>query len=312
MLSLIRRSPPEQADPGALRAAREAFGWSQERLAEEMCVLPAEVAAWESGAIALDAYRAEVMRWRMEHAEYLARLPRSECYWTRANRDRLKRMEEVGPYSARRAQREVAAHVRECGECLRIKALLRDVAAPPEPPLRPGLRGWLQARRHRFGRWPAWLRVPAEIAAAVTAAGTAYTLLSGMIVLAGPEAGFRWWLVGAAAGAVGLGWLMYLSHRLEGLSLRWPYAGAAVTAAGLAVPVNLVLGLLGYVDVTSSGSWLFVLVIVLTFGWLWGNDTARDLAQEAAALEPSRDNRDTESDGERVVYIRQQDTSRRP
>jgi transcriptional regulator with XRE-family HTH domain len=305
MLSPIRRSPPKKAEPGAIRATREAFGWSQERLAEEMDVLPAEIAAWESGAIALDPHNAEVMRWRMEHAEYLARLPRSECYWTRANRDRLRRMEEVGPYSGRQAQREIAAHERECAECLRLRMQMMHVPPPPEPPVRPGPRGWFVGWRLRLSRLPAWLRPPARVAELLVETGALYLV-------------FRWaqrsleeFLL-VFAGIQGFSWIGRL---LRPLTDRRPYVGGLLHAGAFTVTGTCVMGVLGPTDLASGSTWIAVSAATLVGGTLLGRWHANAQHEERrvlhvrrlAAGEPSDEPPD--DDEERVVHIRPQDTS---
>jgi transcriptional regulator with XRE-family HTH domain len=301
MLSLIRRSTPEKAEPGAIRATREAFGWSQERLAEEMGVMPLEVAAWESGAIAVDAYQAEMMRWRMEHAEYLARLPRSECYWTRANADRLERMKETPWRSTQlRATREIDAHTRECTECMRVQAMLQEVPPPPAKPVPPGFNGWLEG----VSRGTPWLRPPLKLASYLlaTAVGAiALTLFFYAVDVA------DWLDLSVETFALiyaGVHWFVFLMRRLERLTLDHPYAAGMATALGVAIPANVVLGMLGHTELSSVAAWAQVLLMVLVIGWLLGAIGSKD--EEESDEPPATAELPPE---ERVVHIRQQDTS---
>ena len=163
--------------PDELRAMREGAGWTPERMADEMGVLPLEVTAWESGASAADLRRAALIRWHIDQAEYQARLPRSHCYWSRANEARLERMRAGGLVNAVRASDEVAAHARECAECMHVEMLRRDLPAAPEPPAEPGFRGWTGAVRNRIRQLPLWLRLPLQAADFALNLGAVYVAL---------------------------------------------------------------------------------------------------------------------------------------
>lgn len=306
MLSLIRRSHPEKAEPGAMRAAREAFGWSQERLAEEMGVLPAEITAWESGAIALDPHRAEVMRWRMEHAEYLARLPRSECYWTRANEDRLERMKQVGARSRLRAAVEIEAHARECTECMRVQALLTEVPPRPEEPVPPGFFGWREVARRRTAATPAWLRGPLRLAADLLSSALLYVGVMGVFFALDPDDGLDLSAETFALLFAGVRWLTFIMRRLERLALRHPYAAGLATAAALAIPANLALAVFGHTDLSSESTWTLFAIGAVVGGWLLGVAAEHADSEESKALDPPPAGPVPE---EREIVIPQQDTS---
>lgn len=310
MRGLIRRSrETEAASPEAIRAAREAFGWTQEQVADEMGVLPVEVAAWESGAITVAPYDAAMMRWRMELAVYEAALPRSECYWMRANGERLARMQGVGAHSARRAERERAAHVRECTECLRVQAALRDAAPPPERPLQPGLRGWLDACIRRVERLPAWLRFSLGAAAALLLGGVMYLFVKVLLLLNDPSDGFDGSLLGFMLVSAGFAWFVYLSDRLAPLSDRRPYLAWQLIAAGVVLPGNVVLGLLGHTNPGHAESWALPLIIGVAAGWVCGLGAVDAREKEAVMLDPARVAAAEEAETEREVYVPQRDMS---
>jgi transcriptional regulator with XRE-family HTH domain len=306
MAKLIRGAGeigPESAPPDAVREAREALGWTQERLAEEVGVLPAEVAAWESGAIALTPYRAAEVRWRMDRAAYEAALPRSGCYWTRANAERLERMKAAAPRLAVRADREREAHARECAECLRVKALLRDAPPPPEPPLRPGPAGWMDAWHRTVDHLPAGLRMPARLAEALFRLGVYYVGLQLVFDLVGADGfdlSFRdlVLLVGAFF------WFMAVGQWLEPLEDRNPYLSSTLQAAAVAVPANLVLGLLGTTDLASPATWIVAAIIVILAGGFLGAVKEGLQDEDERALEPERATEDGPEE-EREVFIPQ-------
>jgi transcriptional regulator with XRE-family HTH domain len=305
---LVRGSPapePARAPHDAVRQAREALGWTQERLADELGVLPAEVAAWESGAIALTPYRAAETVWRMELAAHEAALPRSDCYWTRANAERLARLQEMGPYSARQAERERVAHARDCAECLRVQALLRDAPPAPQPPVKPGPRGWREAWRRRVDGMPAWLRLPIRAAESLLWVGGLYLLVHLLAFADDPEQGFRPSLTVFLGLFAGVTWFGFLGRRLQPALDRNPLLGGQLFGAGMAIPANLVLALYGITDPGSAGSWMLLLVMGVVLGWWVGREEQVAQEHEAAALEPAL----AVEPPEREVFIRQPDTS---
>ena len=308
MLDLIRGSRRmEPASPEAIRAVREAFGWSQEQVADTMGVLPAEVAAWESGAIAVAPYDAAMMRWRMEFAAYDAALPRSQCYWMTANEERMARMVEAGPYSGRQALREQAAHARECTECLRVQALLRDAPPAPEPPLRPGFRGWRDAWYRWVDRLPVWLRVPLGTVESLLWFGVVYLGIELLAFAREPSEGFHPSLTVLLGWFAGITWFAFLSDRLQPVSDRHPLVGGQLLGAGIAIPANLILGLFGITNPAHAGSWVLPLLFGAVLGWIVGRGEQEVQKAEARELDPARSAEET--DEERVVYVPQRDTS---
>ncbi|MBW3569659.1 MAG: helix-turn-helix transcriptional regulator [Gemmatimonadetes bacterium] len=289
---LIRAKPVVR--PDEIRAMREEAGWSPERLAEAVGVLPLEVTAWESGAVGVDLHQAARIRWSIDQAEYEARLPRSACYWTRANEARLQGMRERGFFTGGRADREVAAHARGCAECMRAEMLRIGMPPPPPEPAEPGLRGSLGALRSSIGRLPAWLRVPlqgADMAVRLAAFYLGLWLLDRIQGedTAGPS------LTGFLAIGGGILWFRALAWRLLPLSDRRPYLAGQLFAAGIALPAILLAGLLDGCDLASAGLWMFAGLVSAFVGGMIGNSVAK-------AGQPENETEDEE----RVVVVPQQ------
>jgi transcriptional regulator with XRE-family HTH domain len=293
-----RRRQPVVAEE--IRAVRTASGWTQEKVAEELGVLPVEVAAWESGAIAVDPYPFELMRWRLRQAEYEAALPRSGCYWTRASQARLERMWNAGPLAAVRAENERVAHARECTECMRVEALLRDAPPPPEPPAEPGLRGWIHAMRRRIARSPFWVRVPLQTAETVARLGAVYLGLKLLGRIRGDD--FDLSLTTFALLCAGGVWSFHLWRRLLPLIVERPYRGAQLFAAGVVFPGNVVLGLLGRTELFGPTSWITSGFISIVAGVVLGMVMADEPREETE----EDDVPDGGADEEREVVIPQQ------
>lgn len=248
------RGGVEAVSPDEIRAAREAAGWTQEQAADAVGVLPVEVAAWESGAIALDRHGADRVLWQMERARYEAALPRSACEWTRANVARLERLSAAGPACTLHAIREEAAHTRECAECLRVQMLLRELPPPPEPPPGPGFRGWMIATRRRIDGLPAWLRLPLKLGEGALWTGAAYL---GLVLLNWIEGDEPPSLALTAAIITGIMWFAWLRRLLVPLAERRPYLAGQVLGASLVLPATVVGGAMGAWDLSGAGPWIF-------------------------------------------------------
>lgn len=292
--------------PDEIRSVREAAGWSQEQVAAELGVLPVEVSAWESGAIRIDRYQAEQMRWRMAHAEYEAALPRSQCYWMRASEARLERMREQGPFSSMRAEHEAAAHTLECAECMRVQALLLHAPPPPEPPAEPGFRGWLRAARSRITRLPGWLRIPLQALDSGVAIGKVYLLVELLRWADSPSKGFHLSLGRFALLFAGVTWLAFLFKRLLPMADRRPYLAGQLLAGGMALPATLLFGLLGDADLSAPGPWIFAGLVSVFVGGVLGKWVEEEREKEVEADDPPQAAPAAE---ERVVVIEQQDHS---
>ncbi|HEX6373222.1 MAG TPA: hypothetical protein VF006_30135 [Longimicrobium sp.] len=267
-------------------------------MADEMGVLPVEVTAWESGAIAADLRQAALIRWHIEQAEYEARLPRSHCYWSRANEARLQRMWEQGLVSAARAYDEMEAHARECGECMYVKILRRDMPPPPQPPAEPGFRGWMRSLRARIGRLPVWLRLPLQTADFALHMAAVYMALLLVSRIRGDAPSL------SPTGMVVLGafilWIGRLGKRLLPLAARRPYLAGQLFAAGIALPAILLAGLLGEWNLGSAEGWVGVGVMSLFAGGVAGHWVAKEEPEHETNADPSWD------EEERVVEIPQQ------
>lgn len=280
MIDWLRGRRPAVA-PDEVRAIRQKAGWTQAQVAEEMGVLPLEVSAWEAGAVPVGPYQAALIRWQIEQAQYAARLPRPDCDWTRANQARLERMGEQGLFATQRAKREVAEHTRGCAECMRVEMLLKEMPAAPEPPVRPGPRGWMDSLRRRIDRLPAWLRVPlvtAELLLVLVPAYLFYRLV-------------RWGKEGEASvsplGMLGIGaaymWILVLGRLLLPLATRRPHLAGQLFAAGIILPGLLLAGSAGRWQLTTVGPWIFAGVVSLLIGFAVG-ESAADAVRNAEAV----------------------------
>jgi transcriptional regulator with XRE-family HTH domain len=279
VIGWIRGRRPAVA-PDEVRAIRQEAGWTQAQVAEELGVLPLEVSAWEAGAVPVDPYQAALIRWQIEQAQYAARLARSDCDWTQANQARLERMREQGLFAGQRAKREVAEHARECAECMRAEMLLKEMPAAPEPPVRPGPRGWVDSVRRRIDRLPAWLRLPLVTAEVLLGLVPAYLFYRLVRWMGGDDPGLT--LPGVLAIGAGIIWLLVLGGRMLPLAMRRPYLAGQLFAAGIILPALLLAGMVGSWDLTTAGPWLFAGVVSLLIGVAIGASAADDLRHAEA------------------------------
>lgn len=273
--------------PDELRAIREDAALTPEALAEVMGVMPLEVAAWESGAVSVERYPAEVMRWRVRTAAYEAALPRSGCEWVRTHAGRLEQMREVGPYGTRQAERELAEHERACAECTRVQLVLRDVPPPPERPVEPGF----------WGRLP-WQLVLASVL------GFLYLAYKTLRWLGG--AAFDPSLAEVAFLLAGGAWAIYLPQRLAPLEERHPRLYGQIAAAGIILPLYVVYGLLGHADLSGPGDWITAALCSALLGAMIG------FGSEDEREELLRLNASLPADGARTVTAPQQAAGSEP
>lgn len=284
----------ERRSPQAVRAAREALGWTQERLADEMGVLPVEAAAWESGAVAIPRREADVLQWRIELAAYESRMPRRDCGWMHANADRLWRMDALGPHHAALAEGELGAHQRGCAECARVLRA-RQADPPPDPPAPPGVLGGLSGLRRRIARMPAWLRLPLQAVDMALALTPGYLLVNLVLLVQGSEGvpvSPGWFVLLAA----GMTWLAYLCNATLASRARRPFRAGMAIAAGVAVPGAAVLALLGRASLSGLGTWAVVGLVTVFGGMLLGSGDDEARYREEDLLEAEE--RVTGTDGQ--------------
>jgi DNA-binding transcriptional regulator YdaS (Cro superfamily) len=280
MIDWLRGRRPAVA-PDEVRAIRQEAGWTQAQVAEELGVLPLEVSAWEAGAVPVDPYQAALIRWQIEQAQYAARLPRPDCDWTRANQARLERMDEQGLFAGQRAKREVAEHTRKCAECMRVEMLLKEMPAAPEPPVKPGPRGWMDSVRRRIDRLPAWLRLPLVTAELLLGLVPAYLFYRLVRWGKGGEASVS--PLGMLAIGAGLLWILVLGWRLLPLATRRPHLAGQLFAAGIVLPALLLVGTVGSWDLTTVGPWIFAGVVSVLIGVAIGASAADAMRDAEAA-----------------------------
>lgn len=296
MMWLRKREPA--SPPDEIRAARQAAGWTHEQVADAMGVLPLEVSAWESGAVTPDRRQVDELRYRLALAEYEAGLPRSDCYWTRANQARLEQKRQTSP---RAAEREVLAHARECAECMRVQMLLRDLPAAPEPPVEPGWRGWLGSLNRRIARLPLLLRAPlwaAQVTAFIALGFLGVHLVNWIQGEPGPDVSSTLFLVLFA----GLTWAITMGTWLQPVSDERPRLAGHLFAAGLVLPAVGFFGARGTWDLSSPGLWIFAALVSVLLGWV----TGRIWEIDPAGPTPEAPEEEEE---EREVFIPQRDTS---
>lgn len=183
---------------------------------------------------------------------------------------------------------------------MRVQALLRDVPPPPEWPVPPGFSGWLEtvSRRHQ------WLRPPLKLASYLL--GTAVVSIAGMLVLYALDLA-DWVELSVETFALiyaGVHWSVFLLRRLERLALDHPRAAGMATTMGVAIPGNLVLGMLGHSDLSSEKTWVLVLALAVFGGWLIG--TSED-EEESEVIDPPPAPETLAAADDRVIHIPQRD-----
>lgn len=303
MMGQVRTSPELDAPP-ALRARREAVGMTRDELADAMGVLPVEIDAWESGAIAATARETALLRWHVDVAEYERGLP-PRCAWWNDQQERVARSVEVGPYIARRVAREMRAHEGECPECARAEALTRELGpAPREPGTEPAV--WRTALRRHVARLPAWLGwIPQAVDAALVLAGV-YGMVQ-LIELVNGDARYvpdRFVLLGTSA----LMLFATLGSRLGEMKDERPWRAATLQILGTIVPVFLALGLLGDVRLSEPEPWIAGALAAAVLTALLGNASLLEQDNQTRAFDALETGAEDPRQ-EREVFIRQQDTS---
>lgn len=269
MKSIELRSPGARpaAGPDVVRSAREAAGWTQEALADLLGVLPVEIAAWESGSIALSPYEAELIRWRIQDAEYEKRLPKLEgapCEWLARHRERFDQFRERGPQRAGWVERTIAAHQRDCPVCGRAQALLRELPPRPEPPVPPGLDHRLA---HTVRQLPAWLRVPVVAVLAGSFVGLSTIAISAVTSVStgspfNPQRAL-WW-------GAGIAWLLFTYRLLRPLADRRPFLAGQIHAATLLVPAGLIVHEPADIALDNPFLWVMMCIFIGLIGLVLG------------------------------------------
>jgi hypothetical protein len=136
--------------------ARTWLGFSADRLAADLGLPPAIIAAWESDRDKIPAHIAEDLRWRAALAERLAALETSgvpECEWMRALEAKpvpTKQKAVAARYE------EVIAHGNGCPTCLAREQFITDHFPPMPPrPMPASMRvlAWIVKRAEPLPRW---------------------------------------------------------------------------------------------------------------------------------------------------------------
>lgn len=280
MLDLIRGSRGmEAAAPEAIRAAREAAGWTQEQLADAMGVLPVEVAAWEAGTVRISPYRAEVVRWCIQNAEYARGLAERDeaCAWLMERRARAEALSQAGPGQAGWVERTLAAHRRDCPVCREAHALAGEPMAP-ELPRAPGVRAWLL---HAGSGLPPTLRLPFQsLKLGLFAGGTLFfwaALARGFDSLFGGPGfmadvfGWQSSLEGFLSITLATAWLAFLYGALRPLGDRDPRLAGQVYAASVTVPGVLAWGMFGTASLADPALWLVTAIFSALLGMVIGS-----------------------------------------
>ena len=260
-------------DPAEITRAREAAGMTQEQLAEEIGVLPAEIAAWESGAIAASMNEGVWIRWRIELAEHQARLAEvaaPRCIWMLSQEKRFAQLEQQSVRRAAWVARTTAAHQRGCPVCREAQALTRHLP-PPEVPRSGRSPAWLASLWRRVAKLPAWLRIPVKSAAAGLAAGSAWLMINTLSRwIENPGAGldpspavFGWT-------TLGVGWLMLTHRLLRPLGDRMPYLAGQTWSTVLVSSGMITWAWTRGASLGDAGLWLSAAFAIVLVGLVLG------------------------------------------
>ncbi|HEX6040724.1 helix-turn-helix transcriptional regulator [Longimicrobium sp.] len=190
----------------AVRAAREACGWTREQAAEALGVLPVEVAAWEAGTLRPADRHRRWMRWHVETTaadRALVQAGAAPCTWIVGHRERLALRADRSASEADAVRDELRTHRASCAECERVRALTGAMPAVATLPARAGVRGLLrprgriEPRSRRFRRF-AWIASAAGVLAAFTALEAlgvdrdAWKPIAAVVVVLGGIRAARW------------------------------------------------------------------------------------------------------------------------
>jgi DNA-binding XRE family transcriptional regulator len=267
------RKADRLADPAEIIRAREAAGLTQEQLADEMGVLPAEVAAWEAGAIAASIEQGGLIRRAVglaEHRKRLAEVAAPRCSWMLGQEKRFARLEQRSPRTAAWVARTTAAHQRGCPVCREAQALTRHLPAPEVPRTAPSP-AWLDVLSRRVAKLPAWLRIPVKSAAAGLAAGSAWFVSDTLTRwLENPRAGldpspavFVWTTLVVA-------WMVLTRRVLRPLGDRRPYLAGQTLAAVLVSSGVFAWAQVRDIPEGSVGLWIMAAIISGLLGLVLG------------------------------------------
>jgi DNA-binding transcriptional regulator YiaG len=250
--------------PDEVRAIREVLGWTAEEMADTMAVLPLEVAAWEAGTIAPDRDQAATLRWLEivdTHGKLASAAGVGTCAWLTSREAHYTQLlsDDVGV--AARLEREIRIHQRDCPECLRWAAWLREHPFPSHP-----------------GAGRAGALLDAVLSASrpvrLAAGALALSLVAGGITLlaaTGREGGeYQPSLDLFLALFVGMGSLWMVRAPTQPLADKHPFAAAHLRTAAVVLPLLLAAGLRGLVDLGNPASWFVAGGLVPLFGILIG------------------------------------------
>lgn len=264
---LLRAQPHLPGAPIAgaeLRSVRDAAGWTREQMADALGVMPLEVEAWESGAVAIPLKRAHALGLeanRLERDRRLAQAGAPRCDWMEANRPRLIGLRLAGGVEKAGAEREERIHRRDCPACLRAAAMLRENPAV-EPPRLPGFRGWYEAWQRWLGRRPWAVRIPLKFAERAISLAGVLAAIGLALVFLGVEkdvlAPMGWFLPLLAGGA---GFTL-VEPALERMWDDHPVPTWVAMCTAVGLPMALVAVLMNGANLENSILWSAVALVV--------------------------------------------------
>lgn len=250
-----------------VRSVRDAAGLSREQMADALGVMPLEVEAWESGAVAIPAKRAHALGLeanRLERDRRLAEAGAPRCEWMEANRSRLIGVRLAGGVEKAGAEREERIHRRDCPACLRADAMLREDLAL-EPPRLPGFKGWYDAWQRWLRRRPWAVRLPLKFAERALSLAGLLTGIGLALVFMGVEKDVfapMGWFLPLLAGAAGL---TLVEPALERMWDDHPVPTWVAMCTAFGLPVALVAALMNGVNLENSLLWGPVVLVVTAF-----------------------------------------------
>jgi transcriptional regulator with XRE-family HTH domain len=258
---------PLQGQPGRLpgapvaqaevRSVRDSAGLTREQMADALGVMPLEVEAWESGAVAIPANR-------LERDRRLAEAAAPRCDWMEAHRPRLIALRLAGGVEKAGAEREERIHRRDCSACLRAAAMLREDPAL-EPPRLPGFQGGYEAWERWLRRRPWAVRLPLKFAERALSLAGLLTGIGLALVFMGVEKDVfapMGWFLPLLVGAAGL---TLVEPALERMWDDHPVPTWVALCVAFGLPVALVAALMNGVNLETSLLWGPIVLVVTAF-----------------------------------------------
>lgn len=143
-ISLFRRSSAAM-QPGDFLALRVDMALTQSELADVLDVSPAEVSAWEAGAVSIPRHSAEMTRWLRDSRRWEAAAQAAgamPCPWVAEQAGRIHRVMAQEADGMERMENMLRAHRERCAVCTTWFAYAEAHPIPPVPS-GPGFAGWL-------------------------------------------------------------------------------------------------------------------------------------------------------------------------